>query len=35
MTDAEHFDCLEPVKVTPERLDAVSEADSPEDVDAR
>ena len=32
---AEHFDYLEPVKVTPERLDAVPEADSPEDVDER
>ena len=30
---AEHFDYLEPVKVTPERVDAVPEADSPEDVD--
>ena len=31
----EHFDYLEPGKVTPERLDAGPEADSPEDVDER
>ena len=30
---AEHFDYLEPVKVTPERLDSIPEADSPEDID--